>query len=486
MSAEPDDIGRKVTRAVAWVGAASAIVAVFDACALAILMWHWVTPTQFGVASLAATLFYFLDLVTEAGLSSVLIQRESLDDKTLNDVFWLNLITSVAAFALVLGLGPLVGWIQGEPIVGWMLIAYGTKLLYQNVYFIPAALLRREMRFKELSVVRTVANAGDGITKVVFAAMGEPVWCFVAGPLARVLITGIGLQLFRPWRPRGRPSLTGAREMLKFGFKTTGSQYLAHFYNNISHQVVGFYFGSAALGAYRVAYELVLYPINWVSNVVAQVAFPALARLRGRPNDLAAQFLRFSRQNLAVALPLLVLLMVGAEEIVTLVFPRVEHIEIPVRMLCVVGLLRAIDCLYLPLLDAMGFAGRNLAVAGVAAIVLATGDIVFASTLGDSMGFTAVALGRMVGYPIVIAVHASLALGQLGMSAASYVRHLASIVACGVVAVVPGFVLSYLLPPMATGLRLAAVGGISLLTLATLLARFHGLSLRAIVRELRR
>ena len=52
--------------------------------------------------------------------------------------------------------------------------------------------------------------------------------------------------------------------MLSFGFKSTGSQYLQHFYNNISHQVVGFYFGATALGAYRLAYEIALYPINWV------------------------------------------------------------------------------------------------------------------------------------------------------------------------------------------------------------------------------
>src|SRR5204862_6528791 len=122
-----------------------------------------------------------------------------------------------------------------------------------------------ELGFKELSIVRTIANAADAAAKIGFAAAGEPIWCFVAGPLVRVAITGIGLQIVRPWRPRAVFRLGEARAWLGFGFKTTGSQYLQHFYSNISHQVVGFYFGTAALGAYRVAYELVLYPINWVS-----------------------------------------------------------------------------------------------------------------------------------------------------------------------------------------------------------------------------
>ena len=98
------DEQRKVHRAVAWVGAASALIAVFDACSLALLLWKWVTPEEVGIASLAVTLFYFLDLVTEAGLSTVLVRSEKLDDDSTTTVFWLNVIVSLAAFlALLLG-----------------------------------------------------------------------------------------------------------------------------------------------------------------------------------------------------------------------------------------------------------------------------------------------------------------------------------------------------------------------------------------------
>jgi O-antigen/teichoic acid export membrane protein len=341
--------------------------------------------------------------------------------------------------------------------------------------------------------------------------MGQPVWCFVAGPLTRVFITGIGTFIAHPWRPRGKAHFGEARAMLSFGFKSTGSQYLQHFYNNISYQIVGYYFGTTALGAYRLAYEIVLYPINWVSNVVAQVAFPAFARVAARPRELANQFLQFSRQNLAVALPIIVLLLVGANEFLHVFFPRifiapiqipqardlegafavffppVGDISTPVRLLCVVGLLRAIDCLYLPLLDAMGFAGRNFAVAGLAAVVLTTFDILFAAFLGDQMSFVAVALGRMLGYPIVIGVHASIALGRLKMKVRHYVGQLAGIVASATISLVPGLVLRVVLPEsLPHGVRLAAIGGVSVITLGALLQIFHGLGIRAVVRALRR
>ncbi|MCX5741109.1 MAG: oligosaccharide flippase family protein [Proteobacteria bacterium] len=476
---------KRISRAVAWVGFASSAVALLDVIALGLLLALWVTPADLGVATLAITLFYFLDLATEAGMTSVLVQQPALDDDTISSVFWLNVMVSTLLFGLLWVVGPLLGRLQGHPVVGTMLIAYGSKLLYQNVYFVPAALLRRELRFKELSIVRTIANLGDVAGRIGFAAAGEPVWCFVAGPLIRIAITGIGLQLCHPWRPRFVLRTERVRAWLVYAGKTTASQALQHFYNNVSYQIVGFYFGDAAVGTYRVAYELVLYPVNFVSNIVAQVAFPAFARMSAVRDQLAAQFRRFSRQNLAMTLPILVVIVVGANDLLAVFFPRVHDGEVVARILCVVGMLRAVDCLYLPLLDGLGLAGRNLIVAIVAALVLAGCDVAASELLGPSLGFRAVAIGRVVGYPLVIALHAWFALGQLGLPARTYVRDLVGILACGIIAIGPGLAIELLAPGLAPAIRLPIVAVVSIVGVALALDRFQGLGIGAIRRELR-
>ncbi|MCE9577250.1 MAG: oligosaccharide flippase family protein [Deltaproteobacteria bacterium] len=474
-SGAPEDLSKKVSRAVAWVGAASAAVAVIDAITLALLLAFWVTQADVGVTTLAVTLFYFLDLATEAGLGSVIIQKLELDEDALSSVFWLNVMISGGLFLAMLGIGPLIGWIQGSPVVGLMLIVYATKLLYQNVYFVPAALLRKELRFKELSMVRTVANFGDVAGRIGFAAAGEPVWCFVAGPLVRIAITGIGLQIVRPWRPRFVLHLTHAREWLVFAGKTASSQALQHLYNNIGYQIVGGFFGDQALGAYRVAYELVLYPVNFVSNIITQVAFPAFARLRHNRDELAAQFFAFSRQNLAMVLPILVVIAVSAPDILALAFSRVTGAATPARILCLVGMLRAVDCLYLPLLDGVGVAGRNTIVALVAALVLTACDVVFSLALGPSLGFVAVAVGRIVGYPLVIALHASMTLTQLGRRTRDYVgRHL-GILACGAVGVAVGATIAVLMDGLTPAWRLPIVATAALGSVVWLLSATQGL-----------
>ena len=85
-------------------------------------------------------------------------------------MFWFNLLISGGLFVLLLGLGPLYGWLEQQPIVGWLLIAYGGKLLFQNVYAIPFALLRKELRFAEIAKARIDrAPRRESIARIVFA-----------------------------------------------------------------------------------------------------------------------------------------------------------------------------------------------------------------------------------------------------------------------------------------------------------------------------
>src|SRR5690606_29293073 len=113
-------------------------------------------------------------------------------------------------------------------LVLWMLVAYGGKLMFQNLYSIPHALLRRELRFKELSVLRILANLGEFSGKVGFAWLGFGAWAFVLGPLCRVLITGVGVQVLMPWRPAAVLRWREARDWLGFGFRTSASKILFH------------------------------------------------------------------------------------------------------------------------------------------------------------------------------------------------------------------------------------------------------------------
>ena len=273
---------KRIDRSLGCIAAASSVVGALDAVALVLILRCWATPEQFGIATLAVWLFPILDCASELGLTSALIQDETRTPRDESTAFWLGLGVALACLVVLSVFAPVLGTAVGQPVVAAMLLAYGGKLAFQNVFQIPMALMRKQLRFGELSVIRIVANVAEFAGKVGLAWSGHPVAAFVGGALLRVLVTGIGVQWCSPWRPRLVFDRTTARRYLAFGAKTSTGQLLYFFYTNVDYPIVGHTFGAAALGYYRIAYELVLYPVRYISEVVIQVAFPVFARLRAR------------------------------------------------------------------------------------------------------------------------------------------------------------------------------------------------------------
>jgi len=138
----------------------------------------------------------------------------------------------------------------------------------------------------------------------------------------------------------------------------------------------------------------------------------------------------------------------------------------------------------------VGMAGRNVRVAIVATIVLTGCDIGFSIAFGPQLGILAVAIGRVVGYPLVIGIHAYFALGQIQLSLRTYLSDFTGIVLCGLLALIPGLLVEFvgirMLPGLPVGIRLVAATAASLLAIVILLDRLQGLGLRRILKEFKR
>jgi O-antigen/teichoic acid export membrane protein len=432
---------------------------VIDVAATLLLLRFWLTPEEYGIATIAATLYPMLDLVGEAGMTSAIVQRDEVDRDVLTTAFWVASAAAGLVAVVLFGLGPALAYIHGHAVVAGLFIIYGAKLAIQNLYLVPVALLRRELRFKPLAGVRLAGAAAEFVGKIGSAAAGLGVWCFPIGHLAKSVALIVAAQSVQPFWPRGRFVRARARELLHFGSRTMSSQVLFHLYTNVDYQIVSYAFGATATGLYRAAYELVLEPAKLLSYIIVDVAFPVFSRLRSDRVALRDQLLSFTRQNAAVLAPMVAVMLLVPEELLSLAYgPGWSAAAPAVRILCAVAALRALSYLLPPLLDGLGRADLTLRYMVVAAIAVPAVQMISASVLAPQLGWESVAVGWAVGYPVAFAVLAYLALSQISLSP---VRWLSAIVApafTAMLATAAAAVLLHVLPA-STVIRIAGVGG---------------------------
>jgi len=491
------DIKKEVNEGLKWVGMASSMVGVLDLVAQVIILAFWITPAQFGAAVAAISLFPILDKATDMGLSAAVIQRDDHTPEKISTVFWLNLAMSLVMFASIAFLfGPALSSFHGKEVIGALLTLYGTKLIWQNVYFMPSALMRREMRFRELSIIRMFANVAEFAGKVGFAPIFG-VWCFVLGPLCRVLVTGIGTQICYPWRPKFVLRIREAMDWFWFGVKTSSSQVLFFAYTNVDYQIVGFFWGHAALGFYKLAYDIVLDPCRIMADVVTQIAFPAFAKIKHQTSKLVDQFIAFAKINLVVLLAFLGAIFIPAEELLGFWGAKWAPTAPAIRVLCLVGVLRALSFIVPPLLDGIGKPGLTLIYMLVAAIALPTSFMVAAHLYGYDyypvnnpgafpypggwdLGFMAMCWAWAVGYPFAFAVLFVLALRQLRLRVRTYLARTMGIPLCAGVAVLVSWGVIQLLGWAPFYLRFVVTAASMVAVFFVLLAYTQGISPRTV------
>jgi O-antigen/teichoic acid export membrane protein len=481
----------QVNRGVAWAAAAQAVIAVTDLISQLLVLAFWVGPNDYGLASGAVAFYTLLDTAADFGVTSALIQRDDHTPERVSTVFWFNLLVSSGLFVLLLVLGPLYGYLQGNAILGWLLIAYGGKLVFQNVYAIPFALLRKEMRFGDIAKTRMVAHLAESLARIGFAALGATVWCWTLAALTRAFVFGVIMQLRHPFVPRLVFRPREVFEYVRFGLRTAASQILFRLYTSIDAPIVLYVFGAQAAGIYSAALFIVLEPVKTISNVVIDVAFPTFARLRNDRPGLIAQFLQFTRLNLIAVLPVVVLILLVIPEFLRIFYSykwkpdELAACAEAARILCLVGTLRALGFVGPPLLDGIGRPELTLRYMAIAAVAVPGSFVLGADLLGARFGMLSVAMAWAAGYPIAFAALSYLVARSIGLPIGPYLRGSWGIIGCCLAGLVAGAAVSAGLPGASDVTRMLAIGGAALAVTFALLATWQRITPRSIAAAIR-
>jgi O-antigen/teichoic acid export membrane protein len=330
------------------------------------------------------------------------------------------------------------------------------------------------------------------VARIVFAAAGYTVWCWTLAALTRGLVFGVVIQLrhrFVPmWVFRPREILPYVR----FGLRTASSQMLYQLYTNLDYAVVLRVFGERANGIYSLAYFIVLEPVKTIANVVIDVAFPAFARIRADRPALIKLFLQFTRLNLIAVLPFVVLILLVIPEFLRLFYSGGEWTQAELmlcadaaRILCIVGLLRALGFLGPPLLDGIGRPERTLRYMVSASILVPATFVISALVLGDELGFLSVAVAWAVSYPIAFLVLCFLVVRSIELPVRAYARAASGIVACCLGGGLAGLAVAVILSGASDAVRMVSIGVTALVVLLVLLATWQGITPRSIRAALR-
>jgi O-antigen/teichoic acid export membrane protein len=269
-----------------------------------VILARLLTPQDFGMIAMVASISGFVALFKDMGLSMATIQKAEINHSQVSTLFWINVAVSFV-LALVLAMGaPIISWFYGEPRLTLITLVLSGTFIFSGFTIQHRALLRRHMRFSQIAVI-DISSICIGITTgIIMAWYGAAYWALVGMSFVTSLSQVALVWVFCRWRPDLPVRGAGVLSMVRFGGHLTGTSFVDYFARNADNILIGKFIGADALGLYAKAYNLFMMPITQIRSPLIQVAMPVLSSLQNQPKRYTKYYQRLIDIIASLTIPL--------------------------------------------------------------------------------------------------------------------------------------------------------------------------------------
>jgi O-antigen/teichoic acid export membrane protein len=329
-----------------WNSAATATAITVGVVQTAILA-RVLTTADFGLVAISGIITGLALILADAGFSNAVIFRQDATSEDLSSLYWTGLavgcFTALAAFMSA----PIVAWAFGEPDLLSLVRIGSIALLIVPFGAQFSAIMRRELRFRVLSLIDIASIVTAFFVTVGCAVVFElGALSFILGSITRVLVSTLAVTTigFREWRPTLHYRLRDLRGFVSFGIYEVGQRSLNYFSAQVDTIIIGRFLGADALGVYSIAKQLVLMPLRRLNPIILNVAFPIFARRQRDHRSIERGWLFITHLIAALGLPLLAILTLAADPLIELYLgPRWMTVAALIGPLALVGALKSLS-----------------------------------------------------------------------------------------------------------------------------------------------
>lgn len=278
-------------------------------------------PTAFGLMAMANLVVLFAQYFVRMGLASALVQKPNLSDEEVRAASTAGILIGLGCMGLVWLVAPAVGSLFHAPELPPVLRGLAISFLFMGWSMTGLGLLRREFRFRTLSVISVGAyGIGYLVVGVGLALLGAGVWSLVAATVTSTAIQAVWqyailrhpLRPVRHWRPY--------QAVCRYGARLSVAHVLDYLGGNLDTFTVARTATTAVVGQYSRAYYLVFQPLgNYMSAALSNVVFATLSRIQEDLTRLRRGYLLIMSFGALLLFPLCAGMAVAAPELVAVV-----------------------------------------------------------------------------------------------------------------------------------------------------------------------
>jgi len=289
-----------------WIALAQA-VKVFTQVASVFILARLMSPSEYGLVALVSAVSAFAMIFKDLGSSAAIIQSESIQEPLLTTAFWTNL---TLGGLLMLGISiasPLASTLFNAPALGGALAALSLAFPLLSSSAVHQALMERSLRFEIVAKIEVSAALSGLFVAITAAYCGAGVHSVVLQSLCSATISSALYWKLARWGPMTPSSWNKDTfvSIFKYSGGIVGFNVVNYLSRNSDSIIVGKVLSTQVLGAYSLAYRVMLFPLQSITVVVSRSLFPVISRLQDDKEEMRSVYFSSVRLVCFIVAPLM-------------------------------------------------------------------------------------------------------------------------------------------------------------------------------------
>ena len=367
----------KTARGLYWGGLNNGLQQLIGAVVGLVLLSR-LTPGDYGIVGMLAIFTAIAVTMQEGGFKAALINRGEIRHEDHNSVFWFTIAVSACLYVILFLLaGPIAGFYNQPELVKVSRVLF-LSFFFNSCSISSDAYLLRKMMIMQRAMMDVTGAIVAGIIAVVMAVKGFGYWALVAHSVVQSFTTSLLKVAFTPWKPSFSINFKPVWEMLPFGLRLVGAQFITQIQNNIFSVILGRAYTETEVGYYSQGIKWAGMASQIFNGMITSVGQPVLATAADDAARRRAIFRKISRFAAFASFPALLGLGFIAPDFINLINPEFAPSVPILRLYCLYFIATIVQTLFNQAAMAAGRSDRYLTFTLInAALQIATALLTF-------------------------------------------------------------------------------------------------------------
>lgn len=299
---EEQSLKQKTAKGLFWGGLSSSVQQLLGLL-FGVVLGRLLDPADYGMIGMLAIFPAIASALQESGFVAALANREKVSDKDYNAVFWFSISFSAVLYILLYSSAPLIAKFYDTPELTSLARFSFLNFFIASFGIAPRALLFRNLKVKENTIISLSSLFLSGIVGIILAANGFAYWGLAIQTMTFVVIGTALNWYFAHWKPSFRIDFSPIREMFGFSSKMLITQVFIIINQNLFSVLLGKFYTKQEVGDFSQAN-------NWnnkghalITGMINGVTQPVLASVANDPQRQAAVFHKMLRFTAFISFP---------------------------------------------------------------------------------------------------------------------------------------------------------------------------------------